>query len=205
MDQDLRVWLAIPGKKKLMAKIPPLVLEDSSGKARALLDTAQERWGMVPNVLKTLANSEAALEAWVHFTIAMEGTSLTAELREKVSLAVSEANGSEYCLRLHAALGRAAGLTEEEICDSRLGRSTSSRTEAALAFAKALLATHGHAGEEAFQRLRKAGFRNGEIVELTVLVAMNVFSNYLTLTAGTVPDFPPVPDLPRAPETAKSK
>src|SRR5512137_339218 len=117
-----------------MERIAPLALEDASGKVRALLDIARDRWGMIPNVLKTLANSEAALEAWVHFTIAMEGTSLTAELREKVSLAVSEANGSEYCLRLHAALGRAAGLTEEEICDSRLGRSTSSRTEAALAF-----------------------------------------------------------------------
>jgi uncharacterized peroxidase-related enzyme len=188
-----------------MAKIAPLAAGEASGKVRALLDTAQERWGMVPNVLKTLANSEAALEAWIHFTIAMEGTSLTAELREMVSLAVSEANGSEYCLRLHAALGRAAGLTEEEIRDSRLGKSTSSRTETALAFARALLATKGHAGEEALQRLRKAGFRNGEIVELTVLVAMNVFSNYLTLTAGTASDFPPVPDLAGAPETAKNK
>jgi uncharacterized peroxidase-related enzyme len=184
--------------KEIMAKIAPLSPEDAAGKVRELLETAQERWGMVPNVLKTLANSEAALEAWVHFTIAMEGAALSAELREKVSLAVSEANGSDYCLRLHAALGRAAGLTNEEIRDSRLGKSTSSRTEAALDFARALLRTKGHVGEEGLARLRKAGFRNSEIVELTVLVAMNVFSNYLTLTAGTAPDFPPVAELPDA-------
>jgi uncharacterized peroxidase-related enzyme len=180
-----------------MERIAALALEDASGKVRVLLDIARDRWGMIPNVLKTLANSEAALEAWIHFTIAMEGTSLSAQLREKVSLAVSEANGSEYCLRLHSALGRAAGLTEEEIRDSRFARSSDSRTEAALAFAKALLDTRGHVAEESIQKLRKAAFRNGEIVELTVLVAMNVFSNYLTLTAGTVSDFPPVPEITR--------
>ena len=47
------------------------------------------------------------------------------------------------------------------------------------------------------ERLRGQGFTDGQIAELTGLVALNVFTNFFNHVAGTEIDFPRV-ELPRA-------
>jgi AhpD family alkylhydroperoxidase len=144
-----------------------------------------------------MAHSPAALEAFMTSINALENHS---ELDEKtfrqVVLAVSESNGSSYCVAANVALAKASGLSENQITDARRGRSTESRVDAALKFALELMETHGRIPDEDLTRLRRAGFTETEIVEISVLVGTTTMANIFTNVAQTEIDFPAAFPLP---------
>lgn len=164
----------------------------ATGKAKDLLDAVKAKLGLTPNMMRTMASSPAVLEGYLGFGAALGGGSLPARLREQIALAVAEANGCDYCLAAHSALGRMVGLKDEEIAKSREGISTDPQADAALKFAAAVVAGKGNVSDEEFAQVRGAGFTDGEIAEILASVAINVFTNYFNKTAGTAIDFPRV-------------
>ena len=93
-----------------MPRITPIEPADANGKAKQLLDAVQAKLGLTPNLMKTLATSPAALEAYLNFGAALAGGVFDATFREQIALAVAQANSCEYCLSAHTALGHLAGL-----------------------------------------------------------------------------------------------
>jgi uncharacterized peroxidase-related enzyme len=176
-----------------MPRLQAINPETASGKAKKLLDKVQAKLGMTPNILRTMANSPAVLEAYLGFSTALKGGLLPAKLREQIALAVSEANGCEYCLAAHSAVGKMVGLSEEDILDSRHGGSPDSKVEAALRFASQMVEKRGWVSDEDVVRLRSAGYEDAEIAEIVANVALIMFTNYFNHVAETVVDFPPVP------------
>lgn len=164
----------------------------ATGKAKDLLDAVKAKLGLTPNMMRTMAISPAVLEGYLNFGAALGGGSLPARLREQIALAVAEANGCDYCLSAHSALGCLAGLKDEEIAKSREGFSTDPKAEAALTFAVAVVAGKGDVSDAAFTQVRGAGFTDGEIAEIIAHVALNVLTNYFNKAAETVIDFPRV-------------
>jgi uncharacterized peroxidase-related enzyme len=164
----------------------------ATGKAKELLDAVKAKLGLTPNMMRTMAGSPAVLEGYLSFGAALGGGSLPARLREQIALAVAEANGCDYCLSAHSALGRLAGLKDDEIARSREAASSDPRAQAALAFAAAVVAGRGTVDDEAFAEIRRAGFTDGEIAEILANVAINVFTNYFNKAAETAIDFPRV-------------
>ena len=164
----------------------------ATGKAKELLDGVQASLGVTPNLMRTLAHSPAALEAYLASTAALSRGRLSARLREQIALAVAEANGCECCLAAHTALGRKVGLPENVLRSSRAGASDDPRASAALQFAHAVLTRRGQVTDGDVERVRQAGYGDGEIVEIIAHVAVNIFTNYFNLVAGTAVDFPRV-------------
>lgn len=159
---------------------------------RALLDAIQEQLGMVPNFLKVLAHSPAALRAFLGLhAIASDGT-LDPLTRERIALAVAEQNACAYCVSAHTALGRKAGLDNAEILASRHGSSVDSKAAAALVFANALVEQTGDVTDIELAAVRDAGHNDAELVEIITHVAMNVFTNLLAKAARIDIDFPKV-------------
>ncbi len=175
-----------------MQRLKAVNPETATGKARELLDRVQDDLGMVPNLIRTLANSPAALEGYLGLSNALANGALPARLREQIALTVSEANGCGYCLAAHSAVGRMVGLSEEDIADSRRGASTDSKSGAALRFARQLVEKLGDVSGEEVDRLRKAGYSDGEIAEIVAHVGRNIFTNYFNHVAGTAVDYPAV-------------
>jgi len=147
---------------------------------------------MTPNLMRALANSPAALEAYLSFSGALAGGSLPAKLRERIALAVSEQNACQYCVSAHTAIGRMAGLTDGEIEQAREARSDSPKDAAALAFARQVMAGQGRVSDADFAAVRKAGFGDGEIAEIIAHVALSIFTNYFNTAAEVEVDFPKV-------------
>jgi len=170
--------------------------------ARALLEGVEKKLGTIPNLLKTMANSPAALEAYLGFSGALAKGALPAKLREQIALVVGETNDCQYCLAAHAALGRMAGLSDEEIADSRRAASSDSKTEAALTFARKVVAERGRVDDADVDHLRRAGFDDGAIAELVANVALNLFTNYFNHVVDTEVDFPKAPALKTQPACA---
>ena len=165
----------------------------ATGQAKELLDAVNEKYGMVPNLARTLANSPAALQGYLAFGEALDGGTLSAKLREQIALTVSEANGCGYCVAAHCAIGKSGGLSDSELTDARQSSSPDSKVDAALHFARQLVENRGWVTDEDVDRVRRAGYGDGEITEIVAVVAWKTFANYFNHVAGTDVDFPTVP------------
>ncbi len=165
---------------------------EAEAKAKTLLDGVQKKLGMTPNLMRTMANSSAVLEAYLGFSNSLGKTSLPPKLREQIALTVGEVNRCQYCLAAHSALGKMAGLGDEEIADSRRGSSPDRKTEAVLQFARKVVTERGWVNDDDVASARAAGVNDGEIAEIVAIVALNIFTNYFNHVAGTEVDFPEV-------------
>lgn len=166
---------------------------EATGKAKELLDGVQAKLGMTPNLIKTLAASPAALDAYLRFGAALGAGKLDAKFREQIALAVAQANSCEYCLSAHATLGQMIGLKPDEIAASREAHSSDAKRDAGLHFVQAVVMQRGIVSDQEVARVRAAGFSDGDIAELVANVAVNVFTNYFNHVAHTDVDFPRVP------------
>src|SRR3954466_8456745 len=120
------------GSIPIMARLTQISPEAASGRARELLDAIKDRLGLVPNMTRAMANSPAALEGYLQLSGALGKGTLPARAREQIALAVAQANGCDYCVAAHSAVGRMVGLTVDQIRDSRLGTAVDPKADARL-------------------------------------------------------------------------
>jgi uncharacterized peroxidase-related enzyme len=178
-----------------MPRIKPVDRNTADPATVELLSSVRRSMGAVPNLIATMAHSPAVARAYLGFAQALAGGSLPRRLREQIALAVGEANACGYCLAAHTALGRRAGLTEEETKEARRASSQDGKEQAALAFARKVVQDRGVVADEDVEQLRRAGYTDGEVGEIVANVALNLFTNYFNHVAGTDVDFPAAPDL----------
>ena len=185
-----------------MPRLKAIKTTQADPKAKALLENVQKKMGMTPNLMRTMANSPAVLDAYLGFRNALGAGVLSPKLREQLALTISELNGCRYCLAGHTALGQMIGLGDEEIADSRRGESPDRKTEAVLQFARKVVSERGWVSDDDLAVVRAAGTSDAEISEIVAHVAVNTFSNYINHVAGTELDFPEVEALGTKPACA---
>ena len=181
-----------------MPRLRAIEPDRATGHAKQLLDAVNEKFGMVPNLARTLANSPAALQGYLAFGEALEGGLLTAKLREQIALTVSEANGCGYCVAAHCAIGNSVGLSDGELNDARQSASPDRSIDAALHFARQLVENRGWVTDEDLEKVRRAGHDDAAIAEIVAVVAWKTFANYFNHVAGTDVDFPAVAEVAAA-------
>jgi uncharacterized peroxidase-related enzyme len=173
-----------------MSRIQQLNPDTATGRAKDLLGAVKTKLGLVPNMTRAMANAPAVLDGYLQFSGALAKGTLPAKLREQISLAVAQANGCDYCLAAHSTIGRAVGLTPEQVRDSRLGTAVDPKADALVRFARTVVETRGRVGEADLDEVRDAGFDDGVIAEVVAHVALSVFTNYFNNVAETDIDFP---------------
>jgi len=176
-----------------MARIHIPTVEQAPAASKPWLEAVHQQLGVVPNLMKLVGNSPAALEGYLSLNGALGKGVLPVALRERIALAIAEFNACEYCLAAHSYLGEhLAKIPADEISAARDGRSDDPRTEVALRFARAVAAQHGKVSDQQLAGLRGAGFDDAGIVEIVLNVALNVLTNYINNVARTDVDFPKV-------------
>jgi uncharacterized peroxidase-related enzyme len=182
-------------EEPIMSRITQQDPQTSTGKARELLDVVKRKLGLVPNMTRAMANSPAVLDGYLQFSAALGKGVLSAKTREQIALAVSQANGCDYCLAAHSAIGKMVGLTDDQIRDGRLGTAVDRGTDALIRFALKVTDSRGRVADRDVQDVREAGFDDGAIAEVVANVALNVFTNYFNSVVDTEIDFPTAPEL----------
>jgi uncharacterized peroxidase-related enzyme len=164
--------------------------------SRPLLDAVNKQLGVVPNLMKVLGNSPAALGGYLNLNAALGKGTLGVKTGERIALAIAEINGCSYCLAAHTYLGKnVARLDDTEIAANRHGTSGDAKAEAAVRFAAKVASQRGHIADIDVQAVRNAGFGDAEIMEIVVHVALNTLTNYVNEVAQTEIDFPAVNSL----------
>ncbi|HXB79035.1 MAG TPA: carboxymuconolactone decarboxylase family protein [Bradyrhizobium sp.] len=177
-----------------MPRLPtPASIEASPAAAQPLLHAVEKQLGVVPNLFRVVGNSPAALEGYLGLNGALGKGELEAATRERIALAVAEANGCDYCLSAHTYLGKnLAKLSEAEISANRNGSSSDSKAAAAVRFAVKLVKARGHVADADVQAVKKAGYNDAQVIEIVLHVALNTLTNYVNEVAKTEIDFPVV-------------
>lgn len=181
-----------------MARVPVIDPKTSTGATKALLDAVQAQLGATPNFIRVLANSPKALEGFLGLYGAASGFALDKATQERIALAIAEGNGCQYCVSAHTAIGRHAGLTNEEMVLNRRGTSADAKAAATVVFARALNDNLGAITSAEFDAARSAGLSDGEIVEVIASVVLNIFTNMIGKATRVEIDFPKI-DLLKAP------
>ena len=148
----------------------------------AYFKKCQEKLGFVPNVLAAYAFDNAKLEAFaaMYNDLMLAPSGLSKLEREMIAVAVSSQNRCYYCLVAHGAAVRAlsgdAALGELMVMNYRAAK-LNKRQRAMLDFT-VKLTTQPWAVEEADrERLRRAGFSDRDIWDISAVVGFFNMSN----------------------------
>jgi AhpD family alkylhydroperoxidase len=163
--------------------------EQVSENNKTIFDNLNKAIGMVPNLYATMAYSENALGNYVTFQSGK--TSLRAKEKEAVNLVVSQVNDCIYCLSAHTAIGKMQGFTDAQIIGIRKGgASFDAKLDALVKLAKNITETRGKADNTLVDNFFAAGYNEGSLVDLVMLVGDKTIMNYLHNLTEVPVDFP---------------
>jgi len=173
-----------------MQRIASVDPEAATGRTKDLLDEVERSFGSTPNLFRTAAASDTALEGMLRLFQIVGSGSIDKRLGEQIAIAVAEVNGCSYCLSAHTAIGRLFSVSEEELASARRGLSADPTKRAALEFARAGALERGAVSDEDFARVRAAGWTESEVAELLAHVALSTFTNYFAVATRAEIDWP---------------
>ncbi|MFT5289587.1 MAG: putative peroxidase-related enzyme [Planctomycetota bacterium] len=156
-----------------------------------LLAGAESKYGFVPNLLRQLSTSTAALELYTQgqATLSAEGSRLSGKERNLVQLTVSEINDCGYCKAAHSAIGRMDGVDSSVLAAVSAGQSIeASEGGDYVAAARLLIEKQGHLSGEDLARLEKQGIDREVLFEIIGSIAIKTVSNWVNHIARTKVD-----------------
>lgn len=164
--------------------------EAATGKTRELLEFVKERSGRIPNMIRLMANSPAALGAYLNLAGSFRDAELSARVRDLIAVAVAETADDGYTLAAVSAVARNGGRGADELNDARSANSDDPKIAAALRFAVNIVRLRGRISQRDVTRLKEAGYSDGEIAEIVATIVLNLYRSYFNLVAQPEIDFP---------------
>jgi uncharacterized peroxidase-related enzyme len=177
-----------------MSRIHTPALEAATGETAEVYARIKKLAGSVPNTFATIgAHGPAALQAVLNADAVLANSSLTKQDQETIKLVVSVAAGCEYCVAAHSLLGKMTGLTPDVLKALRDAQPSGDEKRDALArFVTILTKTRGTIPETAFTAIKSAGYTDAQLVEISLAIAITVFTNVFNRINDTAVDFPAV-------------
>jgi len=181
-------------KLKTMKTFAVPTREQVSDNNKVVFDNLKQKIGMVPNLYATMAYSDNALGNYITFQSGK--TSLRAKEKEAVNLIVSQVNNCIYCLSAHTAIGKMNGFTDDQIIEIRKGSASfDAKLDALVKLAKNITETKGKADSALVENFFAAGYSEGTLIDLIMLIGDKTIMNYLHNLTEVPVDFPLAPAL----------
>lgn len=153
-----------------MAKISYVEKDAAPDNVKAVYEQMEKKFGVVPNVLKGMANSPELFMGFIPFLGAALGPSrVDSATKELAIITTSKLNGCTYCTAHHTAAGKRAGLSDDKIgaTPDENSPALDDREKAVVRYSKEL-AQNVAASQESLDELRKH-FDDGQIAELNMV------------------------------------
>ena len=164
-----------------------------SAENQAYFDKCLEKLGFVPNVLLSYAHDDAKLSAFAAFynDLMLAPSGLSKLEREMIAVAVSSVNRCFYCLAAHgAAVRQLSGdpVLGELMAMNFRAAELSGRHRAMLDFSVKLTEAPHQIGEADRDILRKAGFSERDIWDVSAVAAFFNMSNRMASAVDMRPN-----------------
>lgn len=148
--------------------------------ARPVLEGAQKSLGFVPNLYARLAESPAALNAYIDLGKRFESSALSPTEQQVVSISASVLNGCEFCVAAHSVIAKNMVGVDAAIVDGlREGRPLADeKLEALATFTRAVVSERGWVAGPVTDAFIAAGFTPQQALDVVLGVTMKTLSNY---------------------------
>jgi uncharacterized peroxidase-related enzyme len=177
-----------------MSRIQTPAVETATGATAELFAQIKKAVGRVPNAYAAIGALEPnALKAMLQADGALSAGTLSKQDRETIKIVVSQVGGCDYCVAAHSQIGKMVGLPPETLKQIRAGEATGDAKRDALThFVRKLVRTSGTVSEAEFNAILDAGYTEAQLVEISLAIAVIVFTNVFNRINDTTIDFPAV-------------
>lgn len=148
--------------------------------SRPFLEKVKKGLGFIPNLFAAFSNSPILLEGYLALDAVYSKATLSPAERQLVLLTASVVNECAYCIAAHSTVAKgmlkvpgavvAAVRAGQPVADAKLN--------ALVNLTRELVQGRGHVAPETIQSFLKAGYRNEQIGEVLLGVALKTISNY---------------------------
>ncbi|WP_426702253.1 carboxymuconolactone decarboxylase family protein [Rhodanobacter sp. Col0626] len=177
-----------------MSRIHTPSLESATGATAEVYEQIRKAVGSVPNTFAAIgALDPAALKTILQADGVLAASALSKQDQETIKLVVSEVAGCDYCVAAHSLLGKMTGLKPDALKQIRAGEPTGDeKRDALVRFVRNLVKTSGTISDNAFNEIKAAGYTDGQLVDISLAIALTAFTNIFNRINDTAIDFPPV-------------
>jgi uncharacterized peroxidase-related enzyme len=177
-----------------MSRIEVPALNTATGATADVYAQVKQAAGSIPNLFAALGYlAPEPLRAVLDAEGVLAAGTLGKQDLETIKLLVSERTGCDYCVAAHFMLGKMTGLSHGALQQIRLGQPTGdAKRDALVRFVRTLQSTRGTITQDAFDEIRAAGYTEAQLVEISLAIALTIFTNTFNRINDTDVDFPAV-------------
>jgi uncharacterized peroxidase-related enzyme len=166
--------------------------DEVAADAQRILDKVGAQFGFVPNMFATLASNPTVLDVVMTLQATLSRV-LDAKTRHTIALAVSQANGCDYCLAMHTYVSsELGGMSSDDIDLARAGSSIDPKRAAAARFAQQVVESRGQVSDADLAAVRGAGYTDPQILAIVTVAVQVLLTNVINNVNQTDIDIPAV-------------
>ena len=156
-------------------------LESAPADAKPLLEAAQARMSMIPNMYARMAQLPGLLSTYLQgYELFRAQSGFTPAEQEIVFLTISRENGCEYCVAAHSMIGKAMSkVPDEALAAVRAGVPIAdSKLHALSEFTRVMVGKLGNPSDADVAPFLSAGFSEHHILGIILAISVKTLSNY---------------------------
>ncbi len=160
--------------------------ETAPGGSVETINAVTAAYGFLPNLIGTLGNSPAAVQAYASVSGAFERSTLSPIEQQVVLLTTSVENECHYCVAAHTAVATMIGAPNEVVAALRAGEALADpRLEVLRALTLSIVRNRGWVSEPEIAQFLAAGYTKAQILDVVTGVTQKTLSNYVNHLAET--------------------
>jgi uncharacterized peroxidase-related enzyme len=148
--------------------------------SRPLLEKVKKAFGFIPNLFAAFSNSPTLLEGYLGLDATYSRATLSPAERQLVLLTASVVNECAYCTAAHSTVAKGMLKVPAAVVTAvRAGQPVAdAKLDALVNLTRELVLGRGHVATATLQSFLNAGYRNDQIGEVLIGVALKTLSNY---------------------------
>jgi alkylhydroperoxidase family enzyme len=152
-------------------------LESAPEKSKQALQGLQQKFGFVPNVAATMAESPVLLNAFVGCFVNFQGSGFNDTERQTLLLTNAVTIQSPWAIAFHSTMALQVGVSEGDVRAIREGKLPKDTSLAALSeLTKALIENRGRVSEAEIEKFMSAGYSKTCVLEVIAGLAISTMA-----------------------------
>lgn len=162
-------------------RLAPRTIANAPEGSRSTLEQIQKGYGFIPNLMATFANSPAVLNGYLALDAQFNQTGFSPLERQLVLLTASVENECRYCTAAHSTILKAMMKAEPALVAAIRANTplADAKLDALVTLVREIVANRGYAAKSTVAAFIAAGYRNEQLAEVLLGVALKTISNYL--------------------------
>lgn len=169
----------------------PIEINEAQEPAKSILEATKSKMGVVPNLLKMMANNPSLLMAYTKTDETFRKDSgFSPQEQEVILLSVAVYNGCTYCVAAHSFIAKHQSKVPQEVIEALRNAKDlpDSKLDALSKFAVSVTKERGFPTQEATNALKQAGYTDQHVAGVITGVGMKTLSNYINHISETEVD-----------------